>query len=137
MAMNRTLWIRLAAVSGLLSVVAGAFAAHRITDPQAREWLRTGASYQAIHALAALLSLALFPNPGPTARRVPAIFLAGTVFFSGSLYAMALGGPRWLGAVTPLGGLLFLAGWGILAWSASNGERSDAQGVKAGVAGDP
>jgi uncharacterized membrane protein YgdD (TMEM256/DUF423 family) len=121
MAWDRRLWIRLAALSGFLSVVAGAFAAHGVTDPSAKEWLRTGASYEAVHALATLAVAALF---APGARRggwPPALFLLGSLFFSGSLYAMALGGPRWLGAVTPLGGLLFLAGWAMLAWAAGEG----------------
>jgi len=52
------------------------------------------------------------------ARLAPAFFLSGVVFFSGSLYAMAFGAPRWLGAITPIGGVLFLIGWAILAWAA-------------------
>jgi uncharacterized membrane protein YgdD (TMEM256/DUF423 family) len=120
MAWNRRLWIRLAAVSGMLSVAAGAFAAHGIADPAAKEWLRTGANYEAIHALATLAA-ALLPADARRAGWPPALFLLGSLLFSGSLYAMALGAPRWLGAVTPLGGLLFLAGWAALAWAA--GER--------------
>ncbi len=119
---GRTIWIRLAAVSGLVSVAAGAFAAHGVSDPAAREWLRTGASYEAIHALGALLCISLFGAAGGLARRVPAMFLAGTALFSGSLYAMALGAPHWLGAITPLGGLLFMAGWASLAWAAGRTE---------------
>ena len=123
MAWDRKLWIRLAALSGLVSVAAGAFAAHGVVDATPREWLRTGANYEAIHALATLAVAALFPAG---ARRAPwptALFLLGSLLFSGSLYAMALGGPRWFGAVTPLGGLLFLAGWAALAWAV--GERSE------------
>jgi uncharacterized membrane protein YgdD (TMEM256/DUF423 family) len=52
------------------------------------------------------------------ARFAPAFFLSGVVLFSGSLYALALGAPRIVGAITPFGGLLFLAGWAILAWAA-------------------
>jgi uncharacterized membrane protein YgdD (TMEM256/DUF423 family) len=118
MAWDRRLWIRLAALSGLVSVAAGAFAAHGVADPAARDWLHTGANYEAIHALAVLAVAALFPSG---ARRVgwpSALFLLGSLLFSGSLYVMALGGPRWLGAVTPVGGLLFLAGWATLAWAA-------------------
>lgn len=115
------MWIRLAGLSGFISVAAGAFAAHGVADPMAREWLRTGASYEAIHALATLAVAALFAAGGRRAAWPPALFLLGSLLFSGSLYAMALGGPRWLGAVTPLGGLLFLAGWAALAWAA--GER--------------
>jgi uncharacterized membrane protein YgdD (TMEM256/DUF423 family) len=57
-------------------------------------------------------------------RFAPAFFLAGIVLFSGSLYAMALGAPRWLGAVTPIGGLCFLAGWAALGWAARDLDRS-------------
>lgn len=112
-------WIRLAAVSGLISVAAGAFAAHGVADPAAKEWLRTGATWQAIHALAALAAVTL----GGASRRpavAPALFLGGTALFSGSLYALALGAPRWLGAITPIGGLIFMAGWAVLAWTAGS-----------------
>jgi uncharacterized membrane protein YgdD (TMEM256/DUF423 family) len=115
---NRRTWMTLAAISGFLAVAIGAFAAHGIADPQAKAWLTTGASYQFMHTMATL-ACATFMNVGARgARHAPALFLAGIVLFSGSLYAMALGGPRWLGAVTPLGGLLFLAGWAVMAWSA-------------------
>jgi uncharacterized membrane protein YgdD (TMEM256/DUF423 family) len=118
MAWDRRLWIRLAALSGLVSVAAGAFAAHGVADPVAKDLLRTGATYQALHALAVLAVAALFQAPARRAGWPPALFLLGTLLFSGSLYAMALGGPRWIGAVTPLGGLLFMAGWAMLAWAA-------------------
>ncbi len=121
MAWDRRSWIRLAALSGLVSVAAGAFAAHGVTDPGPKDWLRTGASYEAVHALAALAVAALFPAATRRAGWPAALFLLGSLLFSGSLYAMALGGPGWLGAVTPLGGLLLMAGWASLAWAA--GER--------------
>ena len=108
----------LAAVSGFIAVAMGAFAAHGMSDPVARDWLKTGASYQFMHAMTTF-ACATFMNIGAKrARFAPAFFLGGSVLFSGSLYAMALGAPRWLGAVTPLGGLSFLAGWAILAWAA-------------------
>jgi uncharacterized membrane protein YgdD (TMEM256/DUF423 family) len=125
MALDRRLWIRLAALSGLISVAAGAFAAHRVADPGAKEWLRTGANYEAVHALATLAVAALFPAGSRRAGWPQALFLLGSLLFSGSLYAMAFGGPRWLGAVTPLGGLLFLAGWATLAWAAGERFRSE------------
>lgn len=103
-----------AAVAGFLGVAFGAFAAHGIADPQAKAWMQTGAQYELAHALAALIC-ALLPRPAP---RAAVAFLAGVALFSGSLYAMGLGGPRWLGAVTPLGGLAFLAGWVLLALAA-------------------
>jgi uncharacterized membrane protein YgdD (TMEM256/DUF423 family) len=111
-------WIRLAALSGFVAVAAGAFAAHGVTDPAARDLLRTGAQYQMVHALGVLACAALFGAQARRATWVPASFLAGTLLFSGSLYALALGAPRLIGVVTPLGGLLFLAGWATLAWSA-------------------
>lgn len=115
---NRRTWMTLGAISGFLAVAIGAFAAHGIADPQAKEWLKTGASYQFMHTMA-ILACATFMNVGARgARHAPALFLAGILLFSGSLYAMAMGGPRWLGAVTPVGGLLFLTGWAVMAWSA-------------------
>ena len=116
---NMRLWVMLAAISGGLSVAIGAFAAHGVADPTAKDWLRTGATYEMTHALATLACAFLITVGAGRARFAPAFFLAGSALFSGSLYAMALGAPRWLGAVTPIGGLLFLVGWGVLAWAAT------------------
>jgi len=113
------LWVMLAALSGATGVAAGAFAAHGIADPLAKDWLRTGGTYEMTHALAALACVCLAAIGAPRARLAAPLFLAGTVLFSGSLYAMALGAPHWLGAVTPIGGVLFLVGWGVLAWAAT------------------
>jgi uncharacterized membrane protein YgdD (TMEM256/DUF423 family) len=110
-------WGVLAALSGGVSVAVGAFAAHGIGDPIAKDWLRTGASYEMSHALAVFACLFLVGLHAGRARLAPAFFLAGSALFSGSLYAMALGAPRWLGAVTPVGGLMFMIGWGVLAWA--------------------
>ena len=100
-----------AALSGALSIAAGAFGAHG-AEGKAAEWLRTGAQYQLIHAVAALVVLQM-------GARGPAwCFLAGAAIFAGTLYAMAEGAPKWLGAVTPVGGALLIAGWAWLAWSA-------------------
>ncbi len=115
---DRRLWIRLAAASGFISVAAGAFGAHGVTDPTARDLLRTGASYQAIHALAALACIGLISGRPRRAAWPAALFLVGSALFSGSLYAMALGAPRMIGAITPIGGVLFLAGWVTLAFAA-------------------
>ncbi len=109
-----SLWVRLAAASGFVSVAAGAFAAHGVKDAAVRELVRTGAQYEAIHALAALAAVAL-ARGGRASHLAPALFLGGSVLFSGSLYALAMGAPRIMGAVTPLGGLGFLAGWAVLA----------------------
>ncbi len=113
--MNPRARIRLAgAVLGLLGVAFGAFGAHGVADPAAKAWMQTGATYQMAHVLAAFVAVSL-PRPATSAATA---FLAGTVLFSGSLYAMALGAPRWMGAITPLGGLAFLAGWAVLAVAA-------------------
>lgn len=100
----------LAALSAAIAVAAGAFGAHGASSPEAGEWLKTGGMYQLVHAVAAL---ALMGN-----ARGPAVtLLAGAAIFAFTLYAMALGAPRWLGAVTPVGGTLLIAGWLWAAWS--------------------
>jgi uncharacterized membrane protein YgdD (TMEM256/DUF423 family) len=105
-------WIAiLAALSGALAVGAGAFGAHGATG-QAQEWLKTGGQYQLIHAVAALVALRM-ESRGPAW-----LFVIGALVFAGSLYLMALGAPRWFGAITPLGGLALIAGWLWLAWTA-------------------
>ncbi|WP_421935936.1 DUF423 domain-containing protein [Phenylobacterium sp.] len=115
---TRRNWMTLAAIGGFVAVAVGAFAAHGVKDPKAAEWLRTGSTYGFMHTMATF-ACATFMNIGARrARLAPAFFLSGVVLFSGSLYAMALGAPRWLGMVTPLGGLMFLTGWAILAWAA-------------------
>lgn len=102
----------LAALSGALAVAAGAFGAHG-AQGQAAEWLRTGGQYQLIHAVAALIAVRM-------GARVPAwLFVGGAAVFAGTLYLMALGMPRWLGAITPIGGAALIAGWICLAISAA------------------
>ncbi|MEH3158132.1 MAG: DUF423 domain-containing protein [Sphingomonas taxi] len=100
----------LAALSGAIAVAAGAFGAHGASG-DAAEWLKTGGHYQLIHAVAALVALRLEAH-GPAW-----LFVAGGAIFAATLYPMALGAPRWLGAVTPIGGALLIAGWLWLAWS--------------------
>ena len=95
-----------------------AFAAHGLTDPAAQGWMRTGAEYGFVHVLASLACVSLVRAGAAQARFAPPLFLAGVVIFSGTLAGLALGGPRWLGAITPIGGTLFLIGWGVLAWAA-------------------
>ncbi len=109
-------WTGLAALSGLLAVAFGAFAAHGIEAWKAVEWLKTGAQYQMVHALAVFAAFALHRAGAKGMGLVAALFFVGTLLFSGSLYAMALGGPRILGAITPIGGLSFMAGWAVMAW---------------------
>jgi uncharacterized membrane protein YgdD (TMEM256/DUF423 family) len=103
-------WLGLAALLGLVCVAMGAFAAHGVLGARAQDLLRTGALYGFVHVLAAFVAVG-------KSRFAPPLFLAGVAVFSGTLWAMALGGPRALGAVTPLGGLAFMAGWLVLAWS--------------------
>jgi len=100
-----------AALSGAMAVAAGAFGAHGASG-QAAEYLRLGGQYQLVHAVAALVAASMgVRGPGW-------MFVAGAAIFAGTLYLMALGAPRWLGAVTPIGGLLLIGGWLWLAWHA-------------------
>lgn len=109
----------LGALFGLLSVALGAFGAHALNAVLADDMLatfETGARYQMYHALA-LIAVGWIGRTARTAWVSTAgwAFLVGIVLFSGSLYLLALSGTRWLGAITPLGGLAFIAGWGALA----------------------
>lgn len=103
-----------------LAVAAGAFGAHGLEGrvPLSRlEVFKTGVTYQMYHALALLfVGLAAARAGGGPLVWAGYAFIAGIVLFSGSLYALVLTDTGWLGAVTPLGGLAFLAGWGLLAW---------------------
>jgi uncharacterized membrane protein YgdD (TMEM256/DUF423 family) len=109
----------LGAVSALLAVAAGAFGAHALRTrltPELLAAFETGARYQMYHALALLLvATAAARLPAPPIRLAGWLFVAGTLLFSGSLYGYALTQARWLGPVTPLGGVCFLAGWAALA----------------------
>jgi uncharacterized membrane protein YgdD (TMEM256/DUF423 family) len=118
--MERT-FLLLGALSGLFSVAAGAFGAHALKARLSADMLaafETGARYQMFHALGLLAcAWASSRAPGPAAW-AGGLFAGGTLLFSGSLYALALTGARWLGAVTPVGGVAFLAGWAALALAA-------------------
>lgn len=116
------IFLVLGALSGFVSVAAGAFGAHALKQRLAPDLLavfETGARYQMFHALA-LVAVGLLAARAPATALTVAgwLFVAGTLLFSGSLYALALSGVRGLGAVTPLGGLAFLGGWLLLAWAA-------------------
>jgi len=122
--MDRT-FFGLGAVLAFLGVALGAFGAHGLRGTLSAQDMATfeaGVRYQLVHALA-LLAVAWASTrwPGATVHAAGWLFVAGTVVFSGSLYVLVLTGPRWLGAVTPLGGVCFLLGWGLLAWSALRG----------------
>lgn len=117
--MSAKLWLVLGSVYGFLAVGLGAFGAHalkaRLTPDLLAVW-RTAVEYHFYHALAllavGLLARQLQPSGALTAAGV--CFALGVLVFSGSLYALSLSGVRVLGAITPIGGLLFLAGWACL-----------------------
>jgi uncharacterized membrane protein YgdD (TMEM256/DUF423 family) len=116
------LFFTLGCLSALGAVALGAFGAHGLRTRVAPDMLtvfEVGVRYQLYHALA-LLAVGLLAGRVPAGAVAAAgwLFVAGTVIFSGSLYALVLSGQRWLGAVTPLGGLAFLVGWAVLAWAA-------------------
>jgi len=110
----------LACVLMFVAVAAGAFGAHALKSRLAPEMLsawQTGVQYQAWHALAlALVGVLMVQMPGRSGLGAAAwCFLAGIALFCGSLYALALTGTRGVGAITPVGGIGFLAGWAVLA----------------------
>jgi uncharacterized membrane protein YgdD (TMEM256/DUF423 family) len=113
--MNSTNAFRIAAIAGFMGVALGAFGAHGLKDLLEKNgtldiW-KTASTYHLIHAVVLLLVAARRPLP-----LMPwSLFLAGVVIFSGSLYLLAATGIHWLGAITPVGGICFLAGWMCLA----------------------
>ncbi len=115
------------AVNAFFAVAAGAFGAHGLRDRIDERHLaifETGARYQMFHALG-LFVVAWLASRGDVraANLAGWLMLAGIVLFSGSLYALALSGRGWFGAITPLGGLCFLAAWAIVAWGAATASR--------------
>jgi len=108
-----------AGLTGITGVALGAFGAHGLKDvlePAGRlETWKTAVFYQLIHAVA-LLALSGWSDPA--VRKIGWCWITGVMLFSGSLYGLALGGPKILGPITPLGGIAFLVGWGWLAVSA-------------------
>lgn len=121
---------RYAAIAGglaLIAVVLGALGAHALRDVltvrQLEAW-DTAVLYQLVHALAILIvSLWQVQRPEASLRPVLLLFIVGCVLFSGSIYALALGGPGWLGPVTPLGGAAFIVGWTLLIAAFLRGRR--------------
>ena len=110
------------AISGLLSVATGAFGAHGLKKRLTEDMLsifETGCRYQMYHALALVL-IGVLARHRPSGALTAAgwSMIIGTLVFSGSLYALSTSGIRWLGAITPIGGLAFLVGWGLLAYAA-------------------
>ncbi len=126
---NHSPYLSIAAGSGLLAVVLGAFGAHALRaqlDGRAMGIYETAVQYHFAHSLA-LLAVALLYRTAASPRLLGLSGLAftlGLVLFSGSLYLLSVTGIRWLGAITPLGGLSFIAGWSLLlAWSLGSGRR--------------
>ena len=116
------LFFALGALAAFIGVALGAFAAHGLKsriDPNMLATFEVGVRYHMYHALALLaVAWACTKWPGTLTNAAGWLFVAGIVVFSGSLYVLAVTGVRWLGAITPLGGLAFLAGWLCLAWGA-------------------
>ncbi|HEX7853098.1 MAG TPA: DUF423 domain-containing protein [Sphingobium sp.] len=104
----------LGALSAALAIAAGAFGAHGASSPQAAEYLRLGGMYQLVHAVAVVAIAGQMKGPGW-------LLLVGAAIFSGTLYLMAFGAPRWFGAITPIGGTLMIVGWLWAAWAFARG----------------
>jgi uncharacterized membrane protein YgdD (TMEM256/DUF423 family) len=114
--------IIVAALILLMGVGTGAFGAHglkRVLSPDMLAVWHTAVTYQMLHGLGLLALAALGPRFGsPLLSGAGIVMLAGIVLFSGSLYLLALSGTRWLGAITPLGGLCFIIAWAMVALAA-------------------
>jgi uncharacterized membrane protein YgdD (TMEM256/DUF423 family) len=115
------LFFAIGSLSAFIAVALGAFAAHALKsrlDATMLVTFETGVRYEMYHALALLVvAWASSRWPGTAVNAAGWLFVAGTVLFSGSLYALSLTGTRWLGTITPFGGVAFLAGWLCLAWA--------------------
>ncbi|MDA0278932.1 MAG: uncharacterized membrane protein YgdD (TMEM256/DUF423 family) [Pseudohongiellaceae bacterium] len=116
--------IILAGVNGFLAVAIGAFAAHMLRDrlsPELLNTFQTGVQYHMYHALALFgIGLMMLNFPASNLLRISAyLMMAGIVLFSGSLYLLSISGLRWLGAITPLGGLCLLTAWALIVWFAA------------------
>jgi uncharacterized membrane protein YgdD (TMEM256/DUF423 family) len=121
------IFLSIGAILGGLSVAGGAFASHALRDKiseRSLEIFETAARYQMYHALALLLVALLLSiyqqSPPPTLLASGWLFIIGITLFSGSLYALSLTNVKILGAIAPLGGAAFIAGWGALAFAASS-----------------
>ncbi len=115
------LFIGLGALSAMLAVVAGAFGAHALKQLLSEDMLavfHTAADYQLYHSLG-LIAIGTLHTVAPRHCHMAAawIMLAGMIIFSGSLYTLSLTGIKWLGMITPVGGICFIASWMILAFS--------------------
>jgi uncharacterized membrane protein YgdD (TMEM256/DUF423 family) len=118
--------IAVGGVLGLLGVAAGAFGAHALegaVTPERLAVFDTAARYHLVHALAIVLAGAMAMWL-PLTRVAGWLFTLGIVVFAGSLYLLVLLDAGWLGAITPIGGLAFMAGWGVLAWAGFRSDRA-------------
>ena len=116
--------IILAGVNGFMAVSIGAFAAHMLRDrlsPELLNTFQTGVQYHMYHALALLgIGLMMLNFSASNLLRISAyLMMSGILLFSGSLYLLSITGIRWLGAITPLGGLCFLTAWALIIWFAA------------------
>lgn len=119
-------FIVIGAIAMALGVVLGAFGAHGLKNKLTPDLLavyHTGVEYHLYHALGLILvGILAVQFPQATGLKLGGwLLLAGIVIFSGSLYVLAISGVRWLGAITPIGGLAFIAGWVWVAWSLIRG----------------
>ena len=116
------MYLVLAAFNLAIAVMLGAFGAHGIKNLASHEqldWWHTATQYFFYHALGLLiLSFAMRGFPALSLKAPFWCVQIGIIIFCGSLYVMALGAPRWFGAITPIGGLMFIVGWLLLAWQA-------------------
>lgn len=125
--MSPRFWFTAGALLAGIAVAAGAFGAHGLRSrlaPADLVTFETAVRYQMYHALALLAVAGLLARGAALAGAAGWSFLAGIALFSGSLYLLTLAGQRWMGAVTPLGGLAFLVGWVLLAVSAGRAFRT-------------
>ncbi len=116
----------LAAVGALIAVAAGAFATHGLSDARAKDLLHIGGQYELTHALAVFACLVVARRGSELAGMC---LLVGSTLFAWSLYALAFGAPRMVGVITPIGGLLMMAGWAILAAAAMFGRPAAGEGL--------
>ena len=119
-------WISIAALNMAIAVALGAFGAHglkAIVSPQQLEWWQTATLYWFIHGLGLLL-VGILIRLNYATQTTAWLLQVGVIIFAGSLYAMTLGAPRWFGAITPIGGVLMIAGWLWLAMTTSRLNRA-------------
>jgi uncharacterized membrane protein YgdD (TMEM256/DUF423 family) len=118
------LWSVLGALNAVISIAAGAFGAHALRTkltPERLAVFETAARYQMYHALGLIAVAWLASTRGSAANTAGVSMLVGIVLFSGSLYALTLSGARWLGAITPFGGVAFMVAWVAFAWAVLKG----------------